>query len=177
MFESYLKEGKIGESQIANWFKSKGYNILPVYEVEKNQYAGPAIFTSTGKNLIAPDMLIFGKNKPIYWIEAKHKSAFSWHRITHHFVTGIDLYCYQQYQEIMKLVNWPIWLLFLHKPGKAKNSPAGPSGLFGNSLDYLVQHENHRSKNWGRSGMVYWAVEHLKKLACYPLLNHQQPYR
>lgn len=169
MFDVQLKRGKIGESQIANWFKSKGYHVLPVYEIEKNQYAGPAVFSVNGEKIIAPDMLIFGKEKPIYWIEAKHKNAFTWHRKSKRFVTGIDLHHYKEYQKLSKLIDWPIWLLFLHKPGIAKDSPPGPSGLFGNNLEYLMQNENHRHANWGKSGMVYWAIDKLKKLSDYPL--------
>lgn len=168
-FEKSLTQGKIGESEIAKWFKHKGYHILPIYEIEKNQYAGPALYASDGRSIIAPDMLIFGNKKSIYWIEAKHKNAFTWHRISKRFVTGIDLHHYKEYQKIRKLINWPIWLLFLHREGRAKDSPPGPSGLFGNDLDYLTQNENHRHSNWGKTGMVYWAVDKLKKMADYPL--------
>src|SRR5574343_438884 len=61
---------------------------------------------------------------------------------------------------------WPVWLLFLHFDGQAKDSPAGcPTGLFGNSLRYLSQHEHHRHKNGGRGGMVYWQDTTLRKIA------------
>lgn len=168
MFEQKLQIGKVGESQIAEWLKSRGHNILPIYEIEKGQYAGPAIYASDGSTIIAPDMLIFGGGKTI-WIEAKHKNAFTWHRITKKFVTGIDLKHYFDYQKVRLLIDWPVWLLFLHRSGIAKDSLAGPAGLFGNDLEYLMKHENHRHENWGKTGMVYWAVEHLIKLANYPL--------
>jgi hypothetical protein len=169
MFNEQLKKGKIGESQIAEWLKSRGNNILPIYEIEKGQYAGPAVYTADGRKLIAPDLLAFKKGK-IFWIEAKHKNAFTFHRITQKFVTGIDIHHYEHYQEIAKLIDWPVWLFFLHREGVAKDSPPGPFGLFANDLNYLKEHENHRHENWGNYGMVYWAVEHLKKLADYPLI-------
>lgn len=168
MFEKKLNAGKVGESQIAMWLKNRGNHILPIYEIEKGQYAGPAVYVSSGEKIIAPDMLIFGNGQTV-WIEAKHKNAFSWHRKTGCFVTGIDLHHYAQYQKIMTLIDWPIWLLFLHREGIAKDSPPGPSGLFGNELQYLIKHENHRHKKWGKSGMVYWSINNLKKLANYPL--------
>lgn len=168
MFEEQLQSGKVGESQIAQWLQSRGHHILPVYEIEKGQYAGPAVYASDGSKIIAPDMLVFN-NEKVIWVEAKHKNAFTWHRISSRFVTGIDLHHYFEYQKIAKLVSWPVWLLFLHRKGIAKDSPPGPTGLFGNDLEYLITHENHRHKNWGRYGMVYWAVEHLKKLSDYPL--------
>lgn len=158
----------MGESQIARWLNEKGRNILPVYEIEKGQYAGPAVYAADGRRIIAPDMLAFGDGK-ITWIEAKHKNAFSWHRITRRFVTGIDLHHYEEYQQIMKLVDWPVWLLFLHRPGTAKDSHPGPSGLFGQDLKLLITSENHRHHNHGKYGMVYWDVASLIKLAEYPL--------
>lgn len=166
MFEETLKQGKIGESKIAEWLKSRGHNILPVYEIEKNQFAGPAVYSSSGENIIAPDMLAFGNGKTI-WIEAKHKDAFTWHRNTGTWNTGIDLHHYFQYQKILDLVDWPVWLLFLHKGGKAKDSPESPAGLFGNELRFLCENEHHRHMNHGKHGMVYWEISKLKKLR-YP---------
>lgn len=166
MFEHYLEKGKVGESYIAAWIRNKGYHVLPVYEIEKNQYKGPAVYAADGREIIAPDMLIFGKEK-IIWIEAKHKDAFSWHRKTQRFVTGIDLHHYKQYQQIMKIAEWPVWLLFLHRGGQAKDSPPSPAGLYGNRLEYLINHENHRHQNHGKTGMVYWKIEDLKKIAEY----------
>lgn len=166
-FDARLKQGKTGESEIAEWLKRRGNHVLPVYEIEKNQHAGPAIYTSSGGNLVAPDLLAFGGEK-IAWIEAKHKSGFSWHRITRRFVTGIDLHHYAQYLEVMEISPWPIWLLFLHRGEAAKDSPVSDAGLFGNELGYLSRNENHRHANHGSSGMVYWAKDRLKKLSEYP---------
>lgn len=157
-FNKSLKMGKVGESYIANWLRSRGHNVLPVYEIEQGQFKGPAVYSADWREIVAPDMIAFQKEK-IFWIEAKHKDAFSWHRKTQRFVTGIDLHHYYQYQEVAKIVNWPVWLLFLHRGGQAKDSPISPSGLYGGSLEYLKKHENHRHKNHGKLGMVYWAIE------------------
>jgi len=101
------------------------------------------------------------------WIEAKHKTAFTWHRISKKWVTGIDLNHYRHYQRVAtSLSGWPVYLMFLHKTGIAKDTPVGlisPSGLFGEELNFLSQHENHRHQNWGKHGMVYWSSEILKK--------------
>lgn len=167
-FAKKLEVGKVGESEIAGWLKSRGHHVLPVYEIEKNQYAGPAVYTADGDSVIAPDMICFGKGQTT-WIEAKHKNAFSWHRKTQRFVTGIDVHHYNHYQRIAKLVDWPVWLLFLHRGGVAKDSPPSPSGLYGGELEVLAKNENHRHENWGKGGMVYWAIEHLRKFADYPL--------
>lgn len=165
-FRQSLAFGKVGESLIANWLKRRGYTVLPVYEKEISEGKGPQLFTPS-QNLIAPDLFAFnGGTDKAFWIEAKHKSAFTWHRITSRWTTGIDLKHYRDYLKVADLSPWPVWLLFLHQKGQAKDSPPGcPTGLFGQELSYLRQHENHRHGNWGNGGMVYWAHTTLKKLA------------
>jgi hypothetical protein len=164
-FQNNLVNGKVGESLISSWLRSRGHHVLPIYEIEKNQFKGPAVYASCGREIIAPDLLAIGKD--VVWIEAKHKTAFTWHRISKRFVTGIDIHHYENYLEVSDLVEWPVWLLFLHKGGQAKDSPVSPSGLFGNDLQYLSENENHRHQNHGKSGMVYWSISSLKKLASY----------
>lgn len=166
MFEQKLLSGKIGESQIAKWLRGRGFTILPVYEIELSRGKGPAVYTADGTEVIAPDMLVFNKQK-IIWVEAKHKNAFTWHRATNRFVTGIDIKHYKEYKRIAGLVEWPVWLLFLHKGGIAKDSPRSPSGLYGREMQKLIGLENHTSDKWGSSGMVYWAIDNLFKLAEY----------
>lgn len=153
-----------GETAIAEWLKGRGYSVLPVYEKVFDTGKGPQLYTPRTA-LIAPDLLVYRGNK-VLWIEAKHKTAFSWHRKTGQWVTGIDLRHYADYCKVAAEAPWPVWLLFLHDGGQAKDSPANsPAGLFGNELAYLREHENHRHENWGNSGMVYWAIEHLRLLA------------
>ncbi len=171
-FDTQFAVGKVGESEIANWLKARGNHILPIYEIEQGQGKGPQLYTSDGGELIAPDMLCFGNGKTV-WIEAKHKNAFSWHRLTKRWTTGIDLHHYEQYIRVSNLVEWPVWLLFLQKPGVAKDTPKDEipplPGLYGGDLTKLICNENHRHDNWGKSGMVYWEVDTLTKLAGYPL--------
>ena len=87
-------------------------------------------------------------------------------------MTGIDVHHYEDYCAVCEASGIPVWLLFEHTRATpdARDIRAGcprecPTGLFGNSLDYLREHENHRHENWGPHGMVYWAVEHLRLLA------------
>jgi len=161
--ESYTY-GVAGESAIAQWLRRRGFCVLPVYEKIVSEGKGPQLYLPEG-SLIVPDLFTFKADK-VLWIEAKHKTAFSWHRITERWVTGIDLRHYADYQEVDKVTPWPVWLLFLHEGGQAKDSPAdSPAGLFGNELAKLTKCENHRHENWGKSGMVYWAIASLVKLA------------
>jgi hypothetical protein len=172
-FDDSLREGKIGESQIAEWFKDKGHHVLPVYEKEKGEFSGPAVYTSDGGSIIAPDMIVFGKGRTA-WVEAKHKSAFTWHRITGEWTTGIDLHHYHEYLKIMDLIEWPVWIMFLHKDGKeAPHSPKpSPTGLYGNSLFSLSQNIHHEwpgAYGHQKHGMIYWSINSLVKLSNYPL--------
>jgi hypothetical protein len=164
-FRESLSFGQAGESAISRWFQSKGYAVLPVYEKLLDTGKGPQLFMPHDRQLIAPDIFVFNGSKA-FWIEAKHKTAFSKHRHTNRWVTGIDLRHYEDYLIVNSTTPWPVWLLFVQRGGQAKDSPAdSPAGLYGNTLDYLSAHENHRHENWGKSGMVYWAIEHLKFIA------------
>lgn len=167
-FPEALEIGKTGESLIAKYFLRMGYSVLPVYEKTDCEYKGPVLFSTLSGALVAPDMLVF-KGRQVLWIEAKHKAAFTWHRKTGEWVTGIDLHYYHQYLTIQEeRPEWPIWLLFLHHNGTAKDTPDGmasPTGLFGNALSFLHENEHHRHLNYGTSGMVYWNVNALKYLA------------
>jgi len=163
-FERQLTFGKVGESLIAGWFKRKGYAVLPVYEIEAHTGKGPQVFLQTAE-LIAPDMLCFMGQK-VFWIEAKHKSVFSWHRITRRWVTGIDRRHYHDYLKVAEASPWPVWLMFLHRNDYTNEPPHNcPSGLFGGELKRLKDNVNHEHDNWGKSGMVYWAHETLLQLA------------
>lgn len=163
-FEARLQFGQAGESAIATWLRSRGSSVLPVYEKLLDTGKGPQVFGPQG-NLVAPDLLTWRGDKTC-WIEAKHKSAFSWHRASRRWVTGIDLRHYEDYCRVADSSPWHVWLLFMHRGGQAKDSPAeSPSGLYGNDLAILRGCENHRHANWGKSGMVYWAEASLKKMA------------
>lgn len=166
-FKQALATGLQGESIITKWLNVRGFSVLPAYEVAENAFKGPRLFTPAGA-LISPDLLCLKKDK-IIWIEAKTKSSFTWYRIKEQWQTGIDLRHWEEYQEVAKTTDIPVWLVFLHKPGgRAVDTPGGmvsPVGLFGNEIAFLVRTVDHTSKNHGRSGMVYWGIDSLKKIA------------
>lgn len=163
-FTNMLEFGQAGESVIARWLRSKGNFVMPVYEKIVDTGKGPQLFTPS-EQLIAPDLFVF-KGMGAYWVEAKHKTAFSWHRISSRWVTGIDVRHYEHYLKVDAQTPWPVWLVFFHEGGCAKDSPLeSPSGLFGNTLRFLARNVNHKSDLWGKTGMVYWARDKLKLLA------------
>jgi hypothetical protein len=169
-FREHLAFGQIAETQIAKWIMSRGGVVLPIYDVEIESGKGPRVFSTEGE-FVAPDLLVATHGR-VHWIEAKHKSVFTWHRITSRWVTGIDLHHYEQYKKVAEIMPWPIWLLFLHRESKPAehdikhNCPTQcPTGLFGSTLERLAKIENHRHANWGRYGMVYWAHDKLQLIA------------
>lgn len=142
-------------------------NVLPVYEKLDRDFKGPALYMADGSSLVAPDMLIFGKGKTL-WVEAKHKTAFTWHRNSCEWVTGIDSHHYAQYLKVAQASEWPVWLLFLHGGGIAKDTPhdkRSPKGLFGDDIKILAGKVHHTHSNWGKHGMTYWAHHGLRLIA------------
>jgi hypothetical protein len=168
-FQANLAFGKIAETQISRYLKSRGNLILPVYDIEYETGKGPRLFGI--QELIAPDMLCFGA-KHIFWVEAKRKTVFSWHRITKRWTTGINKEHWEHYIQVHDATNLPVWLFFLHTCSTPSPQDlrmgcpdSCPVGLFGNTLAHLKDHINHTSSLWGNTGMVYWAVDHLKLIA------------
>lgn len=169
-FQENLAQGQLGESVISKWLQGRDHLVFPAYQIEHHTGKGPQMFAASG-DLVLPDLLAF-RGQKIQWVEAKHKTCFTWHRISSRWVTGIDLRHYGEYQEVALRTALPVWLMFWHPKAEPNQRDlehscpsACPVGLFGNDLSILTQRENHRSDKWGRSGMVYWAHESLKKIA------------
>ncbi len=165
------QQGVLGESVIARWLRARGDTVLPVYEKEIDDGKGPRLFASN-QTLIAPDMLVFSNipARPVCWVEAKHKSVFSWYRIGGCWTTGIDLRHYNDYCAIGETFPHPVYLFFLHSKDRDPNPKYAsspwpcPTGLYAQRLDVLRTKESHRSDAWAR-GMVYWGVDTLIRLA------------
>ena len=95
-FGSNLAFGQIAETAISKWFIKRGYLVLPVYEKEIDTGKGPRVFSTEGE-YVAPDLFVIKNERQFYWIEAKHKTVFTWHRITGKWTTGIDRNHYHSY--------------------------------------------------------------------------------
>lgn len=170
-FQQNLAFGQLAETDIARWLmRVRGASLLPIYDIEYDTGKGPRVF-APNRQLVAPDLLVFSDGR-ILWIEAKHKTVFSWHRKTARWVTGIDRHHYRNYLAVAQLFGLPVWILFLHKSDKPHHRDrehgcpdACPVGLFGGDVDSLKDSINHEHDNHGVSGMVYWAHDTLKLLA------------
>lgn len=164
-FQQNLAFGQVAESRIARWIRGRGQAVLPVYDIEYETGKGPRLFLGVDTKLVAPDLAVFARGRVI-WVEVKHKTAFSWGYTRRRWETGIDLHHYEDYLRVMDETELPVWLLFLHPQSKPSADdqrhncpPECPVGLFGGSLEYLLENESHRHANHGPSGMVYWREE------------------
>jgi hypothetical protein len=168
-FPASLATGQVGESRIARWLLRKNWNVLPVYEVEMGHGKGPRLFTPT-RPVIATDMFAFKQDRAL-WVEAKTKSVFSWYRFSQEWQTGIDLRHYRDYLHVDDFTPWPVWLMFLHTESRPSSCDVEfcpdicPTGLYGNPLGKLRKCTDHASDKHGPSGMVYWSIGNLRKLA------------
>ena len=169
-FKENLSMGRVGEGVISKWLQQRGHLVFPAYEIEHSTGKGPQLF-GADKDLVLPDLLAFRDGK-IQWFEAKHKTCFTWHRITKRWVTGIDLRHYKEYLEVADKTGLPVWLLFFHPMSEPSENDIShgcpetcPTGLFGNDILVLEKNENHRSDKWGKTGMVYWSTDALRKIA------------
>lgn len=174
-FEDNLKFGQLAETAIAKFLMAKGWLVCPAYEKECDTGKGPRLFGAI-RNYVLPDMTIFKGNKVLF-VEAKHKTVFTWFYKKERWTTGIDLHHYADYRAIAKLLPYPLWLLFLHRCSQPTENDLAhgapdecPTGLFGGLIDDLETKESHRSKEkigdtgWGRHGMVYWADYDLRRI-------------
>ena len=169
-FQEAYTFGLIGESLISRWLQGRGHMVMPAYQNEMGTGKGPQLYSARG-DLVLPDMLVFNDTEVI-WAEAKHKSSWTWHRLTQRWTTGICLRHYSHYGQVSSQTKKPVWLLFWHPSSQPasedlrRGCPATcPAGLFGGDLAVLTGRESHRSEKWGQHGMVYWAQKSLRLIA------------
>jgi hypothetical protein len=169
-FEQALTQGKAGESLLSKWLQNRGHDVFPAYKVEMEAAKGPQLFTRDGQ-FVLPDFLAFRDGKAI-WFEAKTKSRFTWHRQSERWTTGLDLRHYKEYLQVSERTRLPVVLLFWHPCGNPSPAdlnhgcPAAcPTGLFSGQLNILRTRYSHISNKWGNSGMIYWDVSALHKIA------------
>jgi hypothetical protein len=166
-FEKARSFGGAAEDAVAVWLKNRGWAVLPAYEKIIPDHKGPRV-SFPNEDLVAPDFLVFNGRKTM-WVEVKRKSAFTFYRKTQRWTTGIDLRLYKDYCRVEEIGPWPVWILFIHDGGQAKDSPRDNApGLFGKSLRALRGCIDHIAENQGSSGMVHWAKESLLLLDSWP---------
>lgn len=171
-FQRQLAWGQLAETSIARWLRSRGNVILPIYDIEIETGKGPRLFLPGGRELAAPDFVVWAARGGAYWCETKHKSVFTWYRKRQQWETGIDAHHWRQYLQVSNATSLPVWLLFLHVSATpdARDVQHGcpatcPTGLFGQVAEQLRTSVSHESDRHGRHGMVYWPETALRKFA------------
>ncbi len=175
-FAANLRVGQMGESLIANWFKSIGYHVLPAYEKEIDTGKGPRFFTASRKQLVAPDMIVIHPGTDIqsvnfFWVEAKNKSAFTYNRNLQRLETGIDTRHFDDYCKVADETYLDVLLLFIQRGGGAIDNPGGetPAGLFGGEIKRLRKCVSHQWPPAGQQSdkpaMTYWEIGALERYA------------
>jgi hypothetical protein len=170
-FSEQLARGRVGEGLIARWLRRRGSFVVPAYEIEIERGKGPRVFAPDGA-LISPDLLCLHPGRDPVWIEAKHKTVFSWYRRLSRWETGIDERHWLDYCKVRDQIGIPVWLLFLHREsrpwsGDIEHLPPGvdscPVGLFGIDIDKARDLGRFGGEHAG--GMRYWWHGDLKMLA------------
>ena len=166
-FAAALRFGQIGESAISRWLIDRGNTVLPTYEMEIDRGKGPRVFSPAGA-LVSPDLCVIRDGR-IVWVEAKHKTVFSWRRNRPgpRWETGVDLHHWRQYIQVQEITAAPVWLLFLHRKATPSDLdlpyiPPGaicPTGLFGISLDAAIRCVRECKRY--ADGMAYWGADDL----------------
>lgn len=173
-FAVNLAFGRIAESKISEWLQKCGNVVSDMTNTKGLPGTGPRVFTKFGA-LVTPDFLV-AKGGRANWVEAKHKSAFTWYRKKRRWVTGIDISKYEHYRRVRDGSGIPLWLLFLQESGQAKDSAPSPYyGLFGQDLAVLEKTASHRDTLPGHPPMIYWARESLILLASLEELGIAPP--
>lgn len=175
-FSDTLKQGQLGESLIAMWLRRQGWHILPAYEKQIDNGKGPRLFMAVDSaydQLITPDLLCI-KGREFRWLEAKHKTRFSWYGKGNYFVTGVDLRHFEHYCHVRDEVGLPVYLMFLHTDNRTWPADVErwgapdwcDTGLWGGDIDILRAEYSHKSQDYGPTGMIYWRPNvHLRKYA------------
>ncbi len=175
-FSDTLKQGQLGESLIALWLRRQGWHILPAYEKQIDNGKGPRLFMAVDAafdQLITPDLFCI-KGREFRWLEAKHKTRFSWYGKGKYFVTGVDLRHFEHYCHVRDEVGLPVYLMFLHTDNRTWPADVErwgapdwcDTGLWGGDIDNLRTEYSHKSQDYGPTGMIYWRPNvHLRKYA------------
>lgn len=175
-FRETLAVGQLGESLIARWLRARGWHVLPAYEKEIDNGKGPRLFLANGSpaaELITPDLLTL-RGASFKWVEAKHKTTFTWYGKGRCWETGIDLRHWHDYQQVQAITGIPVYLFFLHRDSHTRPEdvarwgapPECPTGLFAGGVEKLSEANSHESPKWGPTGMIYWQpFTHLRKIA------------
>lgn len=108
-FEEKLAFGKEGEHEVGDYFLSRGYSLLPLYQFTDD--LAPKVFYE-GTAAISPDIFVSGDNGT-FWVEVKTKNR--WIKYNGVLETGLNERHYLEYLKIKNKTALPLYVIFNHK--------------------------------------------------------------
>lgn len=193
------KKGDEGEETIERWVVVECKrdvvrpwdffpHVVPANEQEKK---GPRLVVLRREWVIMDRLLLPSPKKPAQLIEAKCKDHFSWRYKDQCWATGMDFHLYRDYCAVQEIMGIPVWVLFLHRysmpdPRERESRwgwpgcpPECPTGLFGESLEYLMKNvlyvsepEDRESyRGHGKSGLILWRHDKLRRYVSLGILR------
>lgn len=144
-FQSQILYGKEAEMVFQEIFRYNGYSIMPVYEKVLQDYKGPRVSLAF-RDVIAPDLFVFGNGQEPHWVEVKRKESATWYYKGGYWCVGIDKRLWNDYVVVDCESPFRVWLMFMLEGGISKDAPpnmSSPEGFFGAPLEHLLKRLSH----------------------------------
>ena len=166
-FDDRLNFGVEGEDFAAAWARRLGFSVLPHQPCPPNGKGGPRILTPHHGELVAPDLPLWREGVPLL-LEVKRKAAFTLHRATGAWVTGVEASYFEQYCRVWDVTGVRTFLGFVHDDDPAQLT-------LGGEVWQLAQRVHHQYPETGDSRMLYWDRRRLVNLAEHPAFALPDP--
>ena len=158
------KFGTEGEQTVEEWLKSLGWAVIRLCTIRNYEGVGAPLLMGSRCNLILPDFQALdftGQRRPPFFVEVKHKQqATECYKLAHTLVHGFGRRSIEQYREVERTTDIPVWLLVLEALTGAllalRVSRAEWDDSFGSN-------ENIKGVDYG--GMVYFRKTRFAQVA------------
>ena len=152
-FEECKARSRVWEDRIGDVMYARGWQTLPVYELDHDDKP-PRAFGKSG-DLILPDILCM-RNASIMWVEVKVKTRSSYYKKGGYRVTGICQRHCSHYEEIQVISGGEVVIAFVHE-----EEGEVISATLNNLLDAHLSHTcaPEKTGGMGKHGMVFFRYD------------------
>jgi hypothetical protein len=109
--------GTDGEQTIEQWLRGRGWGVVRLCTIRNYDGSGAPLLMGSRCNLILPDFQVLdftGRHRPPCFVEVKHKAqAVECYKLGHRLVHGIGRWNWQQYCDVERQTDVPVWMLLL----------------------------------------------------------------
>jgi hypothetical protein len=109
--------GTEAEITVEEWLKSLGWAVIRLCTIRNYEGVGAPLLMGARFNLILPDFQALdftGRHRPPFFVEVKHKTqATECYKLAHTLVHGFGRRSIEQYREVERTTDIPVWLLVL----------------------------------------------------------------